>query len=274
MTTAGLGSLWRCTLAAFALTWVMKPTPLSAQSLAAVPVEVLAAPNGGSTSPTPRVRVFAQDAPGLARMWGQTDGKSGSNDYIELELMLGAHPSMGEPSASTLSATFIVDFNDAAVQKLRKQLLTEMGQRTLDGDDVVRFVAKSMRGDYASNSPYASKVARSLQGDCTEYSLLTAALARSVQIPARIVNGLALVHVDERWQAYGHAWVQTFEAGQWIVRDSALADLSGPVFYVPAFTFSDEGPGYQLDMLQHIGRMPSRIQIIDPGPTASMPTKD
>ncbi|WP_396267721.1 transglutaminase family protein [Ideonella sp.] len=274
MTAAARGRLWRTALATLVLAMLVMPVPLSAQSLAAVPVEALAEPNGASTSPKPRVRVFAQDAPGLARMWGQADGQSGSNGYVELELMLGTHPSLDEPSAAALSASFIVDFNDAAVQRLRHQLLTDLGSRVPTGDDVVRFVARSMRGDYASSSPYASKVARSLQGDCTEYSLLTAALARSVQIPARIVNGLALVYVEERWQAYGHAWVQTFEAGQWVVRDSALADLPGPAFYVPAFSFSDEGPGYQLDQMRHIGRMPSRVQIIDLGRAGGMPNRD
>ena len=274
MTVAACGRLWRSALATLVLAMLVSPAPLSAQSLSAVPVEVLATPNGSSTSPKPRVRVFAQDAPGLARMWGQADGQNGSNGYVELELMLGTHPSLDEPSAAALSASFIVDFNDAAVQHLRHQLLTDLGSRVPTGQDVVRFVAKSMRGDYASNSPYASKVARSLQGDCTEYSLLTAALARSVQIPARIVNGLALVYVDERWQAYGHAWVQTFEAGRWVVRDSALADLPGPAFYVPAFSFSDEGPGYGLDLMRHIGRMPSRVQIIDPSQATHVPKRD
>jgi transglutaminase-like putative cysteine protease len=97
---------------------------------------------------------------------------------------------------------------------------------------------------------------------------LTAALARSVRIPARIVQGAVLMNADGRWQAYGHAWVQTFEAGRWLVRDSALADFRGPVHYLPAFVVADEGPGYKLGMVLGFNRMPRRIEILGRGGTS------
>jgi hypothetical protein len=79
------------------------------------------------------------------------------------------------------------------------------------------------------------------------------------------MQGAALLHSNGRWIAYGHAWVQTLEAGRWIVRDSALAAAPVPVYYVPSFVMADEGPGYQLGMMLGLGRLPSRIEILDHG---------
>lgn len=235
-----------------------------AQSLATIPVELVTQgdmPPAGVGSPGLRARFHVADAPGLARLLGQPAGSGGAAGHLDLTLLPGAHPDIGSP-ADAAAASFIVDFDEPAVVRLSQQLVGEHGPAPIDGAQVVAFVAKSMRVDYAASASLASEVARSLQGDCTEHSLLTAALARSVKIPARIVQGAALVHADGRWLAYGHAWVQTYEAGRWVVRDSALAGWPGPVYYLPAFVIADEGPGYRLGMMQGFGRMPSRIEIL------------
>jgi hypothetical protein len=242
-------------------------TRAQGQSLASIPVE--SAVQQASAPMTQgsaglRVRVYAADAPGLARFLGLAQGHGEAAGSLDLSLKPGMHPDLAS-SANYLSASFVVDFDDAAVRQLRQQLVEGPGQAPVDGTRVLAFVAKSMRSSYVANASLASEVARSLQGDCTEHALLTAALARSMQIPARIVHGAALMYAEGRWQAYGHAWVQTLEDGRWIVRDSALAAAPVPVYYVPSFVMADEGPGYQLGMMLGLGRLPSRIEILDHG---------
>jgi hypothetical protein len=252
------------------------------QSLAAIPVEAAPAAagtgasgvSGTATAPgdaTPlRVRVHTADAPGLARLLGLAAVPGAGSTSLELSLMPGAHPAL-DASADPLAASFIVDFEDPAVVALRQRMLGQQGPAQAGGAEVVAFVAKTVQSHYAANAHLASEVARTLQGDCTEHALLTAALARSLQIPARLVQGAALVYAEGQWQAYGHAWVQMYEAGRWTVRDSALANWPGPVYYLPALVIGNEGPGYRLDMLLGFGRMPSRLQVLGPAGAVAAP---
>jgi len=261
-----------CRRAAVALFWMsMAPVWVQAQSLASIPVEPpaqrdVSVETGESSGLRARVHVF--DVQGLASLLGRSDAVTGAARSLEVTLMPGAHPDV-RTSADTLAASFIVDFDDPAVVQLSRRLVEEQAPAAVGGEQILAFVAKSMHSHYAANANLASEVARSLQGDCTEHALLTAALARSIRIPARIVQGAALVYADGQWQAYGHAWAQTFEAGRWHVRDSALANWAGPVYYLPAFVFADEGPGYKLDMMRGFGRMPSRIEILGPASKAA-----
>ena len=88
-------------------------------------------------------------------------------------------------------------------------------------------------------------------------------------LPARMVQGVAIVQAEGRWQAYGHAWAQTLEGGRWTLRDSALAGFPGPVYYMPFAAMDDEGPGYRLTLLRAQGRLPQRIEVL--GPEAPAP---
>jgi transglutaminase-like putative cysteine protease len=248
-----------------ALAAVLVPGWGQAQMLASIPVEL--APGFDHSSATAgsaslRVRVHAADSAGLARFLGEPEGGDASAGYLDLTLAPGMHPDVGT-SVDVVTPSFIVDFDDPAVARLGRQLADEQGRAPIGGTDIVAFVAKSMRAEFAVNASLASEVARSLRGDCTEHSLLTAALARSRQIPARIVHGAALLYAEGRWQTYGHAWVQMREAGHWVVRDSALAHFPGPVYYLPAIVVVEEGPGYKIGMLQGYGRLPSRIEILE-----------
>jgi hypothetical protein len=180
---------------------------------------------------------------------------------VELTLQQGAHADL-HVASEPLAATFIVDFQEPAVQRLLAQLRTAHPGEAIDGAQIVAFVSRSMQSTYVADADLASEVAATLQGDCTEHALLTAALARALGIPARIVWGSALVFEEGRWQAYGHAWVQTREAGRWRLRDSALANESKPVYYLPVWVFDDEGPGYPLSIMKAVGRLPSRLEIL------------
>jgi hypothetical protein len=257
-------------LALIALAMVMAPGLVSAQMLAAIPVETATGvPAEPSATPSDDVlvRVHVVDSAGLARLLGMAPGEARAAGTLELRLTPGTHPEVGSPP-NPEGASFIVDFDDPAVVQLRQRMLDAHGQAAIGGEMVVAFVARAMQPEFAAHAHLASQVARELKGDCTEHALLTAALARSVRIPARIVQGAVLMNADGRWQAYGHAWVQTFEAGRWLVRDSALADFRGPVHYLPAFVVADEGPGYKLGMVLGFNRMPRRIEILGRGGTS------
>lgn len=257
---------------ALVLGGALAPGQAQVPSLAAIAVESAASgepPPAGTALP---VRLWLQDAPALAALLGVSPAAAvapaGANaGSLTLQLVPGATVG-GASAGGALETSFIVDFDDPAVARLSERLLAERAGRGVDAAAVEAFVARVMQGSLAANATLASEVARTLRGDCTEHALLTAALARSHGIPARMVYGAALVHADGRWQAYGHAWVQTLEAGRWTLRDSALAGMPGPVYHVPALVIHDEGPGHKLAMLQSFQRIPGRIEVL--GPAAAL----
>jgi hypothetical protein len=256
--------------AAMALIAAMALTPVlaAAQALALVPVVLSPQAKRAHKAKGPigpRVRIHTEDSAGLAEMWGLPASRAPSSKYLELTLQIGAHPETHSSPDAALASSFIVDYDHPAVSQLRQKLLDERADRPITGSEVVAFTAQSMRAHLNRDARLASKVAQTLEGDCTEYSLLTAALARSLGIPARIVHGVALIEAMGKWEAYGHAWVQTFESGRWVLRDSALARLQGSAYYVPTLILTDEGPGYGLEQMRGVRRMPSKIEILDQG---------
>jgi Transglutaminase-like superfamily len=238
--------------------------PLSsrAQTFASIPVDAPATLTTPDTGSPPRVtvRVQAADAAALARFLGQPEGDDTRRGSLVLTLQAHRQAEL-DVAVDTLAASFIIDHADAAVQDLKARLQQQRAGQPVDAAAVVAFVAGVMRSEPAQIS-FASEVARQLRGDCTEHALLSAALARSLGIPARVVHGAALLPVDGQWQAYGHAWIQTHEAGRWVLRDSALFQAPGPVYYLPAFVLGNEGPGHRLAMLQGLARLPSRIEVV------------
>ena len=57
------------------------------------------------------------------------------------------------------------------------------------------------------------------QRDCTEFASLTVAMCRAVQIPARLVTGLA--YVPGRNVFSHHAWAQVWTGEAWVSVDAA-----------------------------------------------------
>jgi len=274
---AACGGRWLAAALGLLLPALLRAQP-PVPSLSSIPVvqpPSVQAPLPGAAL---RVRVQVADVPGLARLLGEpepADGPPGASGWLALRLAPGEHADAGGP-ADGLASSFIVDHDDPAVRQLAAQLQagraragTAQPPGPPGGAEVVAFVARHMRTRYEANASLASEVARSLQGDCTEYALLTAALARALGLPARMVQGVAIVQAEGRWQAYGHAWAQTLEGGRWTLRDSALAGFPGPVYYMPFAAMDDEGPGYRLTLLRAQGRLPQRIEVL--GPEAPAP---
>lgn len=244
-----------------ATVWAGMPLVAWPQTYASIPVSPPAvdAPIGAAAPLL--VRVHAVDVLGLARFLGQPRGPGAPTGALETTLWPGAHAEL-DADVDATAASFIVDHGDPGVLRLKAQWLALRPGEPADGAGLVAFVARTMRSVPAANSATASAVAATLEGDCTEHALLSAALARSAGIPARIVHGAALLQLQGRWQAYGHAWTQTYEAGRWVLRDSALADAPGPVYYLPSFVLTNEGPGYRMGLLQALGRLPSLIEVL------------
>lgn len=79
---------------------------------------------------------------------------------------------------------------------------------------------KDLSVGYAS----ALEVANHPEGDCTEHAVLLAALGRALDIPTRVVDGLAYTdrYAGKDHVFVPHAWVQAWIDGRWRSFDAAL----------------------------------------------------
>lgn len=79
---------------------------------------------------------------------------------------------------------------------------------------------KDLSVGYAS----ALEVAKHPEGDCTEHAVLLAALGRALDIPTRVVDGLAYTdrYAGRDRVFVPHAWTQAWVDGRWQSFDSAL----------------------------------------------------
>jgi hypothetical protein len=84
---------------------------------------------------------------------------------------------------------------------------------------------KSLDVGYAS----ARETLDARAGDCTEHALLLAALARSLDIPARVVSGLAYAPewAGRQHVFVPHAWVEAWTGSRWEGFDAALPEGFG-----------------------------------------------
>lgn len=169
------------------------------------------------------------------------------------------------------SCSFLIDCDEPPVQKLASSLGAAGSPAPAE---LAAFVSHHIeKKSYGRAFDVASVVAVRREGDCTEHATLLAALARSRGLPARIVLGLALVHLPgEAPQAFGHAWTEIHEQGRWQVHDAALhaalttqtASNPGPVRvdYLPLQLITDEGPGFGKQMLSGAGPLQMRgVQV-------------
>lgn len=117
---------------------------------------------------------------------------------------------------------------------------------------------KSLRIGYAS----AAEVVSLREGDCTEHALLLAAMARALDIPARVITGLAYApgYAGREHVFVPHAWVMAWVEGRWQGYDAAL-----PAFGA-AHIGLGMGNGEPFDFyggLELIGRL--RVLAVEPG---------
>lgn len=161
------------------------------------------------------------------------------------------------------AASFSVDFDEPPVQRLRAEVVKAAGE-TPRAADLTRFVAGWItRKSLARGLDPASVVARRREGDCTEHAVLLAALARMFGIPARVVNGFALVQGEGGLRAFGHAWVEVHEGGAWRLADASGVEALAPV-YLPIQTARDEGPSMGLLVSGDLGVLNVRAIEVAP----------
>ncbi len=167
-----------------------------------------------------------------------------------------------QPEQQHQSNSFVIDFEEASVQKLGEDLQSRSERRPAV-DEIVTYVHEHIRNkSYSRGFDLASQVAESGEGDCTEHAVLLAALARANGYAARVVIGVLILDNTVETLAFGHAWTEIHDGSAWQIKDATMAAAdSNPeiVRYLPLSALDDEGPGYGFSMLYIIQAMPSKI---------------
>jgi transglutaminase-like putative cysteine protease len=223
-----------------------------------IPTESQAAEAFAADIPA-RVRLITSNPQGLA----QALGVKVPSDAESFEYVIDKYAQLrGAESRTWLEPTFVIDFDEPAFEPLRKELAAFGGKPTRA--QLVEFVARILDETHDRGWDLASIVARRREGDCTEHAVLTAALARMQGIPARIAVGVALVSEDKNHNAYGHAWAEFLEDGQWKVADAALHDGKAAVRYLPMGVLDNEGMGYTMNLALLMKNWVDRVVVLGP----------
>ncbi len=123
---------------------------------------------------------------------------------------------------------------------------------------VRRFIrTKDLNVGYAS----ALEVAKNPEGDCTEHAVLLAALGRALDIPTRVVDGLAYTdhYAGAEHVFVPHAWTQAYVDGHWRSFDAALPGFDAGHI---ALSVGNGDPWRFFAGMDTLGRM--RIAKIEP----------
>lgn len=205
-----------------------------------VPVRTLGAIEEGE-APL-HVAILVRDPQRLA---AGLPGATLRGDAVELELA-ESRTLPGAPEARHRAASFVVDWQEPAVQALRAALVAEHGERP--SLDALRDFTEGAipRKTMERGWDLASVVARSGVGDCTEHAILLAALARALGRPARVVLGVLLVLSPESVTGFGHAWAEIHDGDAWRAVDATPVASQGRVRYLPFTALEDESAGYTL----------------------------
>jgi hypothetical protein len=206
-----------------------------------------------------RMRLNSANPQALAEALGVSlSGTQGSFEYV-----LDRYPQLSDAGTRTwLEPTFVIDFTEPEFEPLRKELDARPARTTRP--QLVEYVAGLIAESDERNWDLASVVARRRRGDCSEHAVLTTALARLQGIPARVVVGVALVSEEKSHGAFGHAWAELLEEGNWQVADAALFDLKASVRYLPIGLMEDEGMGYAMDLMRVLQLWIDRVVVIGP----------
>lgn len=110
----------------------------------------------------------------------------------------------------------------------------------------------------------SSVVLKNKRGDCSEHATLLTALLRKYQIPARTIHGVMLMFNKKKheWTAFGHAWVEYQENGEWKGLDPSFNQPTNK-YHIANFALEDEGLTHTLAMINRqmtIGIQKLRIE--------------
>ncbi len=174
-------------------------------------------------------------------------------------------PSADRLEPSHRRASFLIDFDEPAVQAVHARAIRICGESPTV-DQLALFVNRYVEHkDMQRGFDIASQVARRHEGDCTEHAVLLAALARSFGYPARVVLGVVLVPIADKWAGFGHAWVEVHTSGQWRRADAAVPPELG-ARYLPMQVVRDEGPAFGRRLIESpLAYMFVKRVVLDPG---------
>ena len=223
-----------------------------------IPTESLVADAIPEGSPL-RVSLTAEDAAAVASRLGVT-APAGSNRF---EYVIGTYPQLeAETERTWLEATFMIDFDQPEFAGVKAEL-ADVGSKPTRAQ-LIRFVNHTIDESVQRGWDFASTIAKKRQGDCSEHAVFTAALARMYGIPARVVVGVALVANGKDYGAYGHAWTEMFENGQWVVADASLLEAAPNARYLPFGLVEDEGMGFKMSLAGLSGQWIEKLVVLGP----------
>jgi transglutaminase-like putative cysteine protease len=206
-----------------------------------------------------------------AVMLAQVDGMeiTATSDST-VSIRAAARPTLREaPTSRHRDNTWVVDFDEDAIQALLAQLAAESDAAPSPAD-LEQFVFKHIiNKSYSRAFDLASRVAATQEGDCTEHAVLLAALARAHGYPARVVFGNLVLDLDEGLFAFGHAWAEIYVGDAWQIRDATMPDNDPSlrqVRYLPAGDLREEGPAYFMGLVETMATMPTRISNVGRSP--------
>ena len=169
------------------------------------------------------------------------------------------------PEPRHTTASFVVDYDEPAVEQLLLQLRARYGDKPTVSE-LTDFVFEHIEDkNYLRDFDLASRVAASGAGDCTEHAVLLTALARATGHTARIAIGVLLLEYEDDIGAYGHAWTEIYDGDSWQLADATKPQAEDIVIrprYLPMITLDDEGPGYTLDFMRLQRLQPSKVSQI------------
>lgn len=148
-----------------------------------------------------------------------------------------------------LQSTFLIDFEEAVFAEIEDDILKQFGKspkaRDLNGF-VYDLLEKTMDRIYDPSSI----VLKNKRGDCSEHATLLTALLRKYQIPAKTIHGVMLTFNNQKheWTAFGHAWVEYRQDGEWKGLDPSFNQPTNKN-YIANFALQDEGLTYTMAMI-------------------------
>lgn len=223
-----------------------------------IPTESLATEAVPEGSPI-RVSLTAEDSAAVANRLG-VKAPAGGNRF---EYVIGAYPQLKAGSERTwLEATFMIDFDQPEFAGVRAEL-SDFGPKPTRAQ-LIGFVNHTIDESVQRGWDFASTIARRRQGDCSEHAVFTAALARMYGIPARVAVGVALVAHGKDYGAYGHAWTEMLENGQWVVADASLLEAAPNARYLPFGLVEDEGLGFKMSLAGLSGQWIEKLVVLGP----------
>ncbi|MBS0569227.1 MAG: transglutaminase domain-containing protein [Proteobacteria bacterium] len=218
------------------------------------------------------IRARAGAAPLAFAQTGEQRVRATANG-VELRITpLGNDASHGAEAPPTPADSQPTDWLQSDAPEIRKlaregagDAKTPAAQMLALQEFVRRFIRnKDLNVGYAS----ALEVAKNPEGDCTEHAVLLAALGRALDIPTRVVDGLAYT---DRYAGIDHvfvphAWSQAWIDGRWRSFDSALPGFDAGHI---ALSAGDGDPWRFFSGMDTLGRM--QVESVAPLPRATLP---